>query len=202
MFSKTIEYEDFNGNKQSKTFYFHISKAELIEMAGGANDLQARIERMMRTNDAKGILGEYKELLKLAVGVRSDDGQRFDKSEAAQAAMFESPAYDELLMELATDAEKSAEFINNLLPEKLRKEMVAQLEKQKGDSPDPFKDPAQFSDPKDNRPAWLKMRRIPVSEDMRGAKPELIALAMELFQRDAQGLRTAGVFDKMDALYK
>lgn len=202
MFSKTIEYEDFNGNNQSKTFYFHISKAELIEMAGGGNDMQARIERMMRTNDAKGILGEYKEVLKLAVGVRSDDGQRFDKSEAAQAALFESPAYDELLMELATNAEKSAEFINNLLPEKLRKEMVAQLEKQKGDSTDPFKDPAQFSDPKDNRPDWVKARRVPTAGDLRGAKTELIALAMEVGQADARGDRTASIFDRIDALYK
>jgi hypothetical protein len=117
MFKKTVEFEDFDGNKQSRDFYFHISKAELIELSTSADDMQSRIKRIIEAGDGKAILHELREFIKLSVGVRSDDGQRFIKDEAAQNTLFQSPAYDELLMELATDANACANFVQQLIPE-------------------------------------------------------------------------------------
>jgi hypothetical protein len=160
MFKKTVEFEDFDGNKQSKDFYFHISKAELLEMAATADDMQNRIKRIIDAKDGGAILNEFRALIKLAVGVRSEDGQRFVKDEAAQSTLLDSPAFDELLMELATNTDASVEFVRQLIPEKVQKEMQEQLKKQQG-SPDPFKEV------EDNRPVYQKEHRIPTDDEVR-----------------------------------
>jgi hypothetical protein len=159
MFKKTVEFEDFDGNKQSRDFYFHISKAELIELSTSADDMQSRIKRIIEAGDGKAILHELREFIKLSVGVRSDDGQRFIKDEAAQNTLFQSPAYDELLMELATDANACANFVQQLIPEKMQKEMQEQLKKTSG-APDPFREP------EDSRPAYQKENRRPTNAEM------------------------------------
>lgn len=168
MFSKTIEYEDFNGKKTAKVFYFHLSKAELIEM--GVSDMQSRIQRILESEDGAAILHEFRELIRMSVGVRSEDGQEFIKDESARAQLFNSPAYDELLMELATDAKASTEFIKNLLPEKMQKELVEQLKKQ-GDAPDPF------AEKEDARPAYQREHRHPTNAEMLAMTKEELAEA-------------------------
>lgn len=168
MFKKTVEFEDFDGNRQSKDFYFHISKAELLEMAATSDDMQARIKRIIESKDGGAILNEFRELIKLAVGVRSEDGQRFIKDAAAQSTLLDSPAFDELLMELATNANASVEFVQQLIPEKMQKEMQNQLKKN-ASGPNPF------AEPEDNRPAWVKEHRLPTEKELAGmSQQELI----------------------------
>lgn len=176
MFSKTVEFEDFNGVRTSKVFYFHLSKADLLVMANESDSMQARVQRMIEAKDGGAILRELREIIKSAVGVRSEDGQRFIKSEDAQSELLDSPAYDELLMELATDAQKSVDFVRQLLPEKMQKELLEQVKNANvAEVPDPFKDPAQFSDPKDNRPAYQKEDRDPTpAELMKMSQQEMV----------------------------
>lgn len=176
MFTKTIEYTDFNGQKTSKVFYFHMSKAELLEMAAGGNEMMARIQRIIDSKDGKAILKEFREIIWASAGIRSEDGQRFIKDSAAKGLLFESPAYDELLMELSTNADAAAEFIRNLIPEKMQKDMQDQLKKQSGvEAPDPFKAPAED----DPRPAWLKENRNPTQQELMGMSREEMQLAFQ-----------------------
>lgn len=128
MFKKTVKFEDFDGKAQEKDFYFHMSKAELLQLAAGGDEFQARIKRIVDAKDGRAILNEFRDLITLAVGVRSEDGQQFVKDTAAQNQLLASPAFDELLMELATDAAASTEFIQQLIPEKLQKEMLKQIQ--------------------------------------------------------------------------
>lgn len=180
MFKKTIRFTDFNGVEVEKDFYFHLSKAELMAMAHEANSLQARIQRLIAAQDGRAILNEFREIIKEAVGVRSEDGSRFIKSDEAKSQLLDSPAFDELLMELSTNANASVEFISQLVPEKMRDEMLEQLKKQQ-DQPDPFKDPAQFSDPKDDRPAWMKELRKPTREELMNMPREELLQAFRNF---------------------
>jgi hypothetical protein len=172
MFKKTVQFEDFDGKKQSKDFYFHISKAELLELATSADDMQARIKRIIDAKDGKAILSELRDFIKLSVGVRSDDGQRFIKDADAQNILFQSPAYDELLMELATSADACANFVQQLIPEKMQQEMQEQMKKVSQNTegtPDPFKEP------EDNRPAYQREHRLPTDDEVRGmSKQELV----------------------------
>lgn len=176
MFKKTIEYEDFNGQRVTKDFYFHMSKAELLEMAADGNVMLERIKRIIESKDGKAILKEFREIIWHSVGVRSEDGARFVKDNDAKRQLFESPAYDELLLELCTDAEASSQFITQLIPEKMQKEMQAQLEKQgTTETVDPFKQPADD----DPRPVWMKEERNPTQEELRGMNAEELRLAFQ-----------------------
>jgi hypothetical protein len=172
MFKKTVQFEDFDGKKQSKDFYFHISKAELLELATSADDMQARIKRIIDAKDGKAILSELRDFIKLSVGVRSDDGQRFIKDADAQNILFQSPAYDELLMELATSADACANFVQQLIPEKMQQEMQEQMKKV---SQNPEGTPDPFKEPEDNRPAYQREHRLPTDDEVRGmSKQELV----------------------------
>lgn len=171
MFKKTITFEDFDGNKQSRDFYFHLSKVELMTMADKGDEMQARIKRIIDAKDGGAILKELRDLIKLSVGVRSEDGQRFVKDEAAQSTLLDSPAYDELVMELGTDAGACVDFVRQLIPEKMQKELQKQLESQKGivTVPDPF------GEPEDNRPAYQKEHRLPRQDEVKKMTKEQIA---------------------------
>lgn len=167
MFKKTIKYVNFNGDEVEKDFYFHISKAELIEM-GVDNSMKERIARIVASNDGPKILEEFKAIIKMSVGVRSEDGETFDKSPEAQTKLMSSPAYDELLVELATNATAATEFIKNLLPEKMQKELMKQL-----GASDPF------VEQEDVRPAWEREHRNPTDVELRNMSPEELRRAFQ-----------------------
>jgi hypothetical protein len=169
MFKKTITFKDFNDQEQTKDFYFHMSKAELLAMAADGNAMMARIERIIQAQDGRAILQEYRQVLSDAVGVRSEDGSRFIKDDDAKSQFLDSPAFDELLMELCTDADASVEFIRQLIPESMQKEMQKQLAKQKDQDP--------FKEPEDVRPAWLKEGRTPTDEELRDMSQDELRMA-------------------------
>jgi hypothetical protein len=177
MFKKTISFEDFDGNTQTKDFYFHVSKAELLSLAAGGEDMQDRIKRITDAKDGAAILKEFRELIKLSVGVRSEDGQRFLKDAAAQSTLLDSPAFDELLMELATNANASVEFVKQLIPEKMQKQMLAQMKKS-DETPDPF------ADKEDLRPAYQKEHRHPRQNELQAMNKEELAAAFAWAQRN------------------
>jgi hypothetical protein len=168
MFKKTIEYTDFNEEKKSKDFYFHLSKADLIAMAAEGDEFKKRVERLIAAKDGAGILRELRGLIALSVGVRSEDGQRFIKDESAQSNLLDSPAYDELLMELATNTDATVAFVQQLIPESMQKEMKAQLEKSQN-VPDPFKetDKRTTAELEEGLPAYQKEMRKPTDKEVR-----------------------------------
>jgi hypothetical protein len=178
MFKKTVTYQNFNDETVSKDFYFHMSKAELLEMAADGNVMMERIKRIIAANDGKAILKEFRELIWASVGIRSEDGNRFVKDNDAKRELFESPAFDELLMELATSADAGADFVRQLIPEKMQKEMQKQLEKQQGTetAPNPF------ADKEDKRPAWEREHRHPTDAEVREMSKEELVRAIQFRQ--------------------
>ena len=169
MFKKTITFKDFNDVEQSQDFYFHLSKAELLEMAADNNVMMTRIQRIIDANDGKAILNEFRELIRMACGLRSEDGSRFLKTPEAQSVLMDSPAFDELLMELATNAEASIAFLQMLIPEQMQKDMAKQMAKRDNSEKsevDPFKEQ------EDTRPDWEKEHRNPTDAEIRGMSRE------------------------------
>ena len=117
MLTKTVKYTDYNDNERTETFNFHLTKAEIAEMElsmpGG---MSATIKRIIEAQDTKELITIFKDLLLRSYGVKSPDGKRFEKSEELSTAFSQTEAYSNLFMELATDAEKAAEFINGITP--------------------------------------------------------------------------------------
>ena len=125
MLKKTITYNDYNGVERTEDFYFNLSKAELMEMemsiSGGLTEM---IEKIVATKDAPAIIKIFKELVLKAYGEKSADGKRFEKKNGALAEAFaETEAYSQIFMELATDADKAAEFVNGIMPRDIAKQL-------------------------------------------------------------------------------
>lgn len=117
MVKKTITYEDYNGEEVSEDFFFHMSQAELIELeVSFKGGLSEQLKRIIEAEDPKELIAEFKHILLLSYGKKSDDGRRFVKNQAIRDDLQASPAYDKLFMELVTDAGKAAEFINGVIP--------------------------------------------------------------------------------------
>lgn len=125
MLKKTIRYEDFNGDEAVEDFYFHLSKAELVEMEmSHQGGMHQHLQNIVASEDGKAIMAEFKELILSAYGKRSEDGKRFIKNQALRDEFVSTEAYSQLFFELCTQADKAAEFINGVVPTGLEAEMA------------------------------------------------------------------------------
>lgn len=123
---RTITYEDFNGDTVSEDFYFHLSKAELVELEmSHQGGLQEAMRRIIAAEDGKAIIAEFKNIILSSYGVKSMDGKRFIKTQAQREEFESTEAYSTLFMELVTDAEAAAEFVRGIVP----KDMAEEVEK-------------------------------------------------------------------------
>jgi hypothetical protein len=117
---KEITYKDLDGNSVTDTFYFNLSKRELAEMqlmAGGS--LADQLQEIVKSNDTALIIQNFKMILEKSFGVRAEDNKRFIKDPELFKAFSETDAYDELFMEILTNATFAAEFINGVMPKEL-----------------------------------------------------------------------------------
>lgn len=117
MLKKEIKYMDYDGNERAEVFYFNLNKAELMNMElGEKGGMAEMLTRIVATQDVPAISKIFQDLILKSYGEKSPDGKRFIKSEALSKEFSETEAYVNLYMELATDANKAAEFINGIIP--------------------------------------------------------------------------------------
>ena len=118
MLKKTVTYTDYNGSERTEDFYFNLTKAEIMEMelttVGG---LSAMIEKIVAAKDGPTIIKTFKDLVLKAYGEKSADGRRFIKSPEIAEAFSQTEAYSQIFMELATDDEAAAKFVNGIIPQ-------------------------------------------------------------------------------------
>jgi hypothetical protein len=121
MLAKTITYEDLDGNSVTETYYFHFNKAELSEMAvdDEADGFAEKIKRLSVSQDKSEILRLFKDIIRLSVGYRSEDGKRFIKTEEYTEAFMSSEAWAELFYTFISDANAAVEFVRGVVPKKL-----------------------------------------------------------------------------------
>ena len=75
------------------------------------------INRIVAAKDGKQIIAVFKDVILRAYGEKSPDGKRFIKNQELRDAFAQTEAYSDLFMELATDAEAAARFINGIIPQ-------------------------------------------------------------------------------------
>ena len=126
MIKKTITYTDYNEVERTEDFYFNLTKAEIMEMelstTGGMAEM---IKKIVATKDQPAIIKIFKDLVLKAYGEKSADGKRFIKSEEITTAFSQTEAYSMLFMELATDADAAAKFVNGIIPADVAKQLPA-----------------------------------------------------------------------------
>lgn len=117
MLKKTIKYTDYNGTDREETFYFNLTKAEIMEMEmGTVGGFAEMVQNIVNAQDTPSLIKIFKDLILRSYGEKSPDGRRIIKSDEISAAFAQTEAYSELFMELATDADKASEFINGIVP--------------------------------------------------------------------------------------
>jgi hypothetical protein len=123
MLKKTITYEDFNGETVSEDFFFHLSKAELVELElSHEGGLSESLQKIVAAQDGKQIIAEFKDIILGSYGKRSDDGKRFVKNQTLREEFESTEAYSTLFMELVTDTDAAIEFIKGIVPAGLAEE--------------------------------------------------------------------------------
>lgn len=126
MIKKTIKFKDLDDNEVADDFYFNITKAEGLKLhMGRKGGLSEYVEEIVKSEDNLEILAILDQILKTALGRRSEDGRRFIKTEEIWLDFFESDAYSELVVEFFTDPTSMALFVEGVLP----KDMGEALEK-------------------------------------------------------------------------
>lgn len=121
MLKRPITYTNFDGETVTETYYFNLSKSELLMMEVGSKgrSFSEYIKEIVDAKDANTLMREFRSLILLAYGVRSDDGKRFVKSETLSKEFEQSFAFDALYMELVGSDQAAADFMLGVIPKDL-----------------------------------------------------------------------------------
>lgn len=131
MLKKTITYTDYNGVERTENFYFNLTEAELMEWQLTTNGgLADYLQKIIDAKDQPQLVTLFKKILLKAYGIKSDDGRRFVKSEQISEEFSQNPAYSIMYMELASDDDAAAAFVNGIIPAKLSEAASAQNSRQ------------------------------------------------------------------------
>lgn len=125
MLTRTITYEDYDGNMRTEDFFFNLSQAEVIKWLTTSGDytLDKVLEKLQKERNGREIMRRFEELIEMSYGEKSLDGKRFIKSKEVKEAFLQTEAYSVLFTEIVTDASKAAEFINGIIPKKMAEEI-------------------------------------------------------------------------------
>ena len=131
MLKKTISFTDYNDNKREEDFYFNLTKAEIAEMElSTVGGLTQMLRGMIAAQDMPAIVKFVKDLILKSYGKKSPDGKRFIKSPELSEEFMQTEAYSQLFMELSTDANATAAFVNGILPADIRAQAEAEMKKE------------------------------------------------------------------------
>ena len=130
MITRTIEYEDYDGNHRKEKFYFNLTQFEATEIAvnmpdGVIEDLNDGTDRqttaihLVEKLGNKGVMDFIKNIVLKSYGVKSPDGRRFIKSEELSKEFSETPAFSSFMIKLMSDDKEASNFINGVIPAEL-----------------------------------------------------------------------------------
>lgn len=136
MIKITKTYTDYNGVERTEDFFFNLSEAELMEMETGiSGGFSEMIQKIYNSKDVPSIMKVFKDLILKSYGEKTLDGRRFVKSKELSEAFSQTEAYSLIYMELSTDSDKAAEFVNGLLPKKLSDRAKELIDNNGGEMP-------------------------------------------------------------------
>lgn len=129
MLKQTITYRDLEGQQVTEDFYFHMNKAEMVKLFiyNNADDPEAWLTEITTSKNGQVIVDTFENIVRMAYGVKDENGKRFKKGEQVWLDFYESDAYSEFFVRLVTNANFAAEFVNGIMPADLRAEASAEI---------------------------------------------------------------------------
>lgn len=117
MLPKTITYTDLNGNQQTETHYFNMTKAELgrmqVKMDGKYIEY---LQSLVAGKKIEALYDFFYHLVLDSHGEKSEDGKRFLKNPESRYEFECSVAFSEILIDTIGDADKMSAFTKGILP--------------------------------------------------------------------------------------
>ena len=119
MIKETISYENFDGEKRTEDFYFHISKVDItrLNLKSKTGTFKGDLEELLKDKEHNGeeMLDYIMLFIETAYGKRSADGTFYKDKDAARA-FINSDAAAELVVDLMNSADKLRAFIRGVMP--------------------------------------------------------------------------------------
>lgn len=120
MLKKTIKYTNYDGAEREKDFFFNLKKSELVDLQyKTSKGFIAYIEEITKAGDNSELWKAFRDIVLMAYGEKSDDGERFMKSPEISKAFEETEAFSVLIMELIEKEGAASDFINGIMPKDL-----------------------------------------------------------------------------------
>lgn len=120
MLKKTIKYTNYDGKEREKDFFFNLKKSELVDLQyKTSKGFISYIEEITSAGDTSQLWKAFRDIVLLAYGEKSEDGERFMKSEEISKAFEETEAFSVLIMELIEEDNAASDFINGIMPKDL-----------------------------------------------------------------------------------
>lgn len=117
MIRKAITFTNFNDEEVTEIHHFHLSRPEVIELEASLDGgLSATLKSIIGEVHNRKLIEYFKLIILASYGIKSDDGRHFRKSQEIARDFEQSAAYDSLYMELLSDANVAAAFIEGVLP--------------------------------------------------------------------------------------
>ena len=120
MHTHTITYENFNGETKTKQVNFNLTEAELTKLqkdylhVGGINKV---MDEAIASGDTKQLLDFFELLVHRSYGVKSADGEEFDKSPEIMSHFEFQAYYSNLYMSFFEDEGRVGQaFIRAVMP--------------------------------------------------------------------------------------
>ena len=131
MHSHTITYENFNGETKTKVVNFNLTEAELTKLqkdyldVGGINKV---MDEAIASGDTKQLLDFFELLVHRSYGIKSADGEEFDKSPEIMAHFEFQAYYSNLYMSFFEDEGRVGQaFIRAVMPPELIRKAEANV---------------------------------------------------------------------------
>lgn len=119
MLTRTIAYENLDGEMVSQDYTFHLTQAEAVRMSfdqkGG---IEAYARKIVETEEHGQLIDLFQDLILKTYGRR--EGQEFVKDDAFTKSFVNTGAYSALFVELATNAESAIEFFKGIFPKNMQ----------------------------------------------------------------------------------
>ena len=130
MITKTLTYEDYDGNPITEEAYFHLTEADATEMIPPFGDVGAAFDRGLAEKNPTFIMNALRNLIRMSYGKKLPDGRfvKFDSEGRRLGDFFiSSDAYSELVNSLISDENAIPEFIKGIMPAKFKRQLAAEL---------------------------------------------------------------------------
>ena len=134
MIKKDFQYENFAGETETRTLYFHLTKLELLRLAKESEEVSSWLKELEQAPEKIGVedmlrLADVVELfVSAAYGERVGDDQ-FVKYPEPLAKWKASASYGEYLFSFFERPNEMTDFMTELLPKSVLQQVQAEMTK-------------------------------------------------------------------------